>query len=104
LTSTEVALLVQSAGPDFAAKGYVKAAEKNKGLTGDFILKANEVELSLLFGKMGVDPVDMPKLREAVASWKVNPAQAFNSIAALREEERQAAASKVRACYLNPKP
>jgi len=105
LTSTEVALLVQSAGPDFAAKGYVEAAEKKKGLTGDFILKANEVELSLLFSQMGVDAVDMPALREAVASWKANPAQAFNSIAAMREiKVRLGIIKEASTQTSNPKP
>jgi len=35
---------------------------------------------------MDVDAVDMPTLREAVASWKANPAQVFNSITVGREK------------------
>jgi hypothetical protein len=70
---------VNSAGPDFAGQGYGKAAETNH-VTGDFILKANEVELSTFFSQMGVKAVDMSTLREAVASWKANPAQAFVAV------------------------
>jgi hypothetical protein len=34
-------------------------------------------KLSTVFSQMGVQAVDMPTLRKAVASWKGNPAQAF---------------------------
>jgi len=90
LQPSDICILMHAAGPDFEAKGYGKAAETNN-VTGDFIVKANEVELSLLFNQMGVKAVDMPTLREAVASWKANPAQAFNSIAVERERAEAAA-------------
>jgi hypothetical protein len=91
LEPSDIGILMHAAGPDFKAKGYGKAAEKKK-VTGDFILKANEVELSLLFSQMGVDAVDMPTLREAVASWRMDPVQVFRTIAETRE--RDAAAAK----------
>jgi hypothetical protein len=80
LTSDQVSHLVNGAGPDFAAKGYGKAVLK-KQVTGAFILNANEVDLSLLFSQMGVDAVDMPALRNAVSSWKADPAQVFSCLA-----------------------
>ena len=87
---------MHAARPDFESKGYGKAAEKKK-VTGDFILKANEVELSTLFGQMGVDAVDMPTLREAVASWKVDPAQAYVTVQRGKvETARRAAEAEVR--------
>ena len=82
---------MHAAGPDFEAKGYGEAAEK-KNVTGDFILKANEVELSTLFSQMGVKAVDMPTLREAVSCWKANPTQAFVQLETSRraaDAERQ---------------
>jgi len=48
LQPSDICILMHAAGPDFEAKGYGKAAETKK-VTGDFILKANEVELSTLF-------------------------------------------------------
>jgi hypothetical protein len=90
LQPSEICILMHAAGPDFKSKGYGKAAEKKK-VTGDFILKANDVELFTLFGQMGVDAVDMPTLREAVASWKANPAQAFSALEAPRTGTRAAA-------------
>jgi hypothetical protein len=93
---------MHAAGPDFEAKGYGKAVLR-ENVKGDFILKANEVELSTLFGQMGVKAVDMPTLREAVSCWKANPTQAFVQLETSRraadaerqkqaeEEERKAA-------------
>ena len=96
LQPSDIRILLHAAGPDFEAKGYGKAAEKKK-VTGDFILKANEVELSVLFSQMGVDAVDMPALREAVASWKVHPAQAFVTVQRGNvETARRAAEAEVR--------
>ena len=82
---------MHAAGPDFEAKGYGKAILR-ENVKGDFILKANEVELSTLFGQMGVKAVDMPTLREAVASWKLDPVQVFRTIAETRERDAAAAA------------
>ena len=66
-------------------------------MTGDFILKANEVDLSTLFSQMGVDAVDIPALREAVSSWKVDPAQAFVTVQRGKvETARRAAEAEVR--------
>jgi hypothetical protein len=104
LTSDQVSHLVNSAGPDFAAKGYGQAAV-NKKVDGNFILKANEVELSLLFSQMGVDAVDMPTLREAVASWKVDPAQAFVTEQRGKvETARRASEAEVRSGFLLQTP
>jgi serine/threonine protein kinase len=80
LTDVQVGFLVDTAGSHFKAKGYGQAAV-NKKVEGNFILKANEVELSLLFSQMGVDAVDMPALRKAVSSWKADPAQVFSCLA-----------------------
>jgi hypothetical protein len=79
LTDVQVGLLVDNARPDFKSKGYGRAAVEKK-VDGAFILEANEVELSMMFSKMNVDPVDMPALRQAVSSWKANPAQVFSCI------------------------
>jgi hypothetical protein len=110
LQPSDICILMHAAGPDFEAKGYGKAILR-ENVKGDFILKANEVELSTLFGQMGVKAVDMPTLREAVASWKANPTQAFVQLETSRraadaerqkqaeEEERKAAAAKA----LDPK-
>jgi hypothetical protein len=96
LQPSDICILLHAARPDFESKGYGKAAEK-KNVTGDFILKANEVELSVLFSQMGVDAVDMPTLREAVASWKVHPAQAFVAVQRGKvETARRAAEAEVR--------
>ena len=78
-TDVQVGLLVDSARPDFKTKGYGRAAVEKK-VDGKFVLEANEVELSMLFSKMNVDPVDMPALRQAVSLWKANPAQVFSCI------------------------
>jgi serine/threonine protein kinase len=87
LSDSDFALLVDSAGPDFNTKGYGQAALK-KNVKGSYILRANEVELSTLFGQMNVDAGDMPTLREAFVSWKANPVQAVVCI----EREKKAAA------------
>ena len=79
--------------PDFKTKRYGEAAAKRK-VDGTFILKANDVELSMLFGQMNVDAVDMPTLREAVSSWKANPAQVFLCI---NQEAQRAAAAEASA-------
>jgi hypothetical protein len=79
LTIFQVAFLVDSARHDFKAKGYGQAALKHK-VNGEFILNANEVELSTLFSQMGVNAVDMPVLRKAVSSWKTDPAQVFSVV------------------------
>ena len=98
-----MALLVDGARPDFKAKGYGQAAA-SKHMDGIFILKANEVELSLLFSQMGVAAVDMPKLREAVASWKADPAQAFECIAA-EQQVQQTLPTPIPTTHIpNPKP
>jgi hypothetical protein len=84
-------LLVDSVRPDFITKGYGRAAVEKK-VDGKFMLEANEVELSMLFSKMNVDPVDMPTLRQAVVSWKANPAQVFlfiNQASAQRASARK---------------
>jgi len=80
LTDVQVGFLVDTAGSHFKAKGYGQAAV-NKKVDGNFILNANEVELSVLFSQMGVDAVDMPALRKAVSSWKAVPAQVFSCLA-----------------------
>jgi hypothetical protein len=90
LTIFQVAFLVDSARHDFKAKGYGQAALKHK-VNGEFIVKANEVELSTLFSQMGVNAVDMPALREVVSSWKANPAQLF-SVVGFHEQAAAAAA------------
>lgn len=96
LEPSDICILMHAAGPDFESKGYGKAAEKKK-VTGAFILKANDVELSTLFSQMGVRAVDMPTLREAVASWKVHPAQAFVTVQRGKvETARRAAEAEVR--------
>jgi hypothetical protein len=92
LTIFQVGFLVDSARHDFKAKGYGQAALRHK-VNGEFILKANEVELSTLFSQMGVNAVDMPTLREAVASWKANPAQVFSVVGS--HEQAAAAAARV---------
>jgi hypothetical protein len=83
--SADVALLVQSAGPDFEAKGYGRAV-LNEKVNGDFILKANEDDLSALFSQMNVKATDRPTLRQAFVSWKVNPAHAFDSLVQLKQK------------------
>jgi len=93
LQPSDICILIHAAGPDFIAKGYGTAAEKKK-LKGDFIVKANDIELSTLFAQMGVDAVDMPALREAVSSWKANPALAFQTLDDARERARAAAAAE----------
>jgi hypothetical protein len=104
LESSDICILLHAAAPDFEAKGYGKAAETKKA-TGDFIVKANEVELSTLFSQMGVDAVDMPTLREAVASWKANPAQAFETVQRGKvETARRAAEAEVRLGVLLQSP
>jgi hypothetical protein len=96
LQPSDIRILLHAARPDFESKGYGKAAEKKK-VTGEFILKANEVDLSTLFSQMGVDAVDMPTLRQAVASWKVDPAQAFVTVQRGKvETARRAAEAEVR--------
>ena len=85
MTDVQVGFLVDTAGSHFKAKGYGQAAV-NKKVDGNFILNANESELTALFSQMGVDAVDMPALREAVASWKADPAQAFAAVAVKRKK------------------
>ena len=80
LTDVQVGFLVDTAGSHFKAKGYGQAAV-NKKVDGNFILNANESELTALFSQMGVDAIDMPELREAVSSWKAVPAQVFSCLA-----------------------
>ncbi len=91
LTIFQVAILVDSARHDFKAKGYGQAAFKHN-MNGEFILNANEVELSTLFSQMSVHAVDMPVLRKAVSSWKADPAQAF-SVVGFHQEAAAARAS-----------
>jgi serine/threonine protein kinase len=88
-TVDQVGFLVENAGPDFSAKGYGAAAVKHE-MNGRFILDANDVELSTLFIQMKLDAVDMPRLRQAVSSWKADPAQALSRI---KEETQRAAAA-----------
>jgi hypothetical protein len=108
LTDVQVGFLVDTAGSHFKAKGYGQAAV-NKNVDGNFILKANEVELSLFFSQMGVDAVDMPALRKAVSSWKADPAQVFSCLAQAAPQAAASAAAKVRAVtlaamFLHPPP
>jgi hypothetical protein len=95
LEDTEVAAFVECAGPDFAAKGYGEAFLQKK-VTGAFVSKANEVELTALFMQIGVDALDLPTLREAFLSMRAQPEQAIAAIqrAKLQKAEslRQAAA------------
>jgi len=79
LEETDIAIFVEGAGPDFAAKGYGQAV-LNKKVSGAFISKANELELTALFMQMGVDALDSPTLREAFLRMKSHPEDAVAMI------------------------
>jgi hypothetical protein len=79
LEEMDIALFVEGAGPNFAAKGYGQAVLKKK-VSGAFISKANELELTALFMQLGVDAVDSPTLREAFLRMKSHPEDAVAMI------------------------
>jgi hypothetical protein len=92
LEETDIALFVEGAGPDFAAKGYGQAV-LNKKVSGAFISKANELELTALFMQMGVDAMDSPMLREAFLRMKAQPEQAVAMIQRAKFEKANAQAA-----------
>jgi len=92
LEDTDIAIFVEGAGPDFAAKGYGQAV-LNKKVSGAFISKANELELTALFMQMGVDALDSPTLREAFLSMKAQPEQAVATIQRAKFEKANAQAA-----------
>jgi serine/threonine protein kinase len=84
VTDSDFVRLVQSVSPVFERMRYGEAMLAAR-VKADFILTANDDDLSALFGQINIQAADRPPLREAFVSWRANPTQVLFNIA--REKE-----------------